>query len=115
MPAHATTPILLFDGTGVSPGDVAAVRNVLSSQHLEYSTVDSAQLNGMSQTQIGEYRLLIVPGGNFVKIGTSLTSDTTANMRAAIRNGSNYLGLCAGAFFAGNSPYNGLCPSGRTA
>ncbi len=108
MPTHARPPILLFNGTGAAPGDVAAVRSVLSSQFLEYSMVDSAQLNGMSQTQIGEYRLLIVPGGNFVKIGNSLTSDTTANLRTAIRNGSNYLGICAGAFFAGNSPFNGL-------
>ncbi len=108
MPAHARAPILLFNGTGASPGDVAAVRSILSSQHLDYSTVDSPHLNAMSQTQIREYRLLIVPGGNFVKIGNSLTSNTTANIRTAIRNGSNYLGICAGAFFAGNSPYNGL-------
>jgi glutamine amidotransferase-like uncharacterized protein len=25
-----------------------------------------------------------------------------------VRNGLNYLGICAGAFFAGDSPYNGL-------
>jgi glutamine amidotransferase-like uncharacterized protein len=80
----------------------------LNGERLDYSAVDSAELNGMSGSQFREYHLLIVPGGNFVRIGNSLTSNTTANIRNAIRNGLNYLGICAGAFFAGNSPYNGL-------
>ena len=108
MPAHARSPVLLFNGTGSSPGDVAAIMRILAGEHLNYSTVNSPQLNGMSQSQIREYRLLIVPGGNFVKIGTGLTASATSNVRAAIQNGVNYLGICAGAFFAGNSPYNGL-------
>lgn len=101
-------PILLFNGTGASRNDVAAVKTILESSRLEYSTVDSAQLNGMSEARIRAHRLLIVPGGNFVDIGNSLTPGTTANIRNAVRNGLNYLGICAGAFLAGNSPYNGL-------
>jgi len=109
MPIRANiTPILLFNGTGTSPGDVAALKKILSSEHLNYSTVNSPQLNGMSESQIREYRLLIVPGGNFESIGNILTSGTTANIHNAVQNGLNYLGICAGAFFAGNSPYNGL-------
>ena len=100
--------ILLFNGTGASPGDGAALEKILSNEHLNYSTVDSSRLNGMSESQIREYRLLIVPGGNFEDLGNSLTSSTVANIRNAIQNGVNYLGVCAGAFFAGNSPYNGL-------
>jgi hypothetical protein len=52
--------------------------------------------------------LLIVPGGSFEDIGNGLTATTTSNIRKAVRGGLNYLGICAGAFFAGNSPYNGL-------
>lgn len=101
-------PILLFRGAGTSPGDVAALRSILNSERLNYSMVNSRELNGMSESQIREYRLLIVPGGNFEQIGNSLTSSATAHIRSAIQNGLNYLGICAGAFFAGNSPYNGL-------
>jgi glutamine amidotransferase-like uncharacterized protein len=101
-------PILLFDGTGASPGDVAAVEAVLDASHLDYSTVSSSDLNEMPGTQMQRYRLLIVPGGNFIDIGNSLTSDTATNVRNAVGSGVNYLGLCAGAFLAGNSPYNGL-------
>ena len=101
-------PILLFNGTGTSPDDVAAVETILNSNHLNYSTVNSSQLNEMGESQIRGYRLLIVPGGNFIDIGNSLTSSTTANIRNAVQNGLNYLGICAGGFFAGNSGYNGL-------
>ena len=62
----------------------------------------------MSESNIRAYRLLIVPGGNFEQLGDSLTSSTAMNIRNAIRDGLSYLGICAGAFFAGNSPYNGL-------
>ena len=62
----------------------------------------------MTVSQLRQSRVLIVPGGNFERIGNSLTSSATANIREAVQNGVNYLGFCAGAFFAGNAPYNGL-------
>jgi len=100
--------ILLFNGTGTSPNDVKAFETILKDQHVNYSKVNSSQLNAMSESQLREYRLLIVPGGNFVEIGNGLTQGTTTNIRGAVQNGLNYLGICAGAFFAGNSPSNGL-------
>ena len=62
----------------------------------------------MSGPQLRAYRLLIVPGGNFEQMGTGLSATATANVRSAVGAGLNYLGICAGAFLAGNSPYNGL-------
>jgi glutamine amidotransferase-like uncharacterized protein len=105
-----TAPILLFNGTGASPTDVAAVEAILKNLHLSYSTARSSQLNQMDQSQIRQYRLLIVPGGDFVAIGNSLTPGATANIRKAVQDGLNYLGICAGGFFAGkySPPYNGL-------
>ena len=109
IPAAAEiAPILLFNGAGASPGDVSALEKILSRAHLNYLTVNSPRLNGMSESNIRAYRLLIVPGGNFEQLGDSLTSSTAMNIRNAIRNGLSYLGICAGAFLAGNSPYNGL-------
>lgn len=101
-------PILLFSGTGTSPGDVEALEEIMSSERLNYVTVSSWQLGGMSETGLREYRLLIVPGGNFERMGNGLSASATANIRGAVQGGLNYLGICAGAFFAGNSPYNGL-------
>src|SRR5260370_11982343 len=74
MPAGGIAPILLFNGTGTSPNDVVAVEKILNNNDLNYSTVNSSQLNKMGESQIRGYRLLIVPVGNFIKIGNSLTS-----------------------------------------
>jgi len=105
---RAASPILLFNGTGTSPNDVAAFEAVLNGKGLDYATVNSSELNNMSEPQLRMFRLLIVPGGNFEQIGKNLTSGTAANVRAAVEHGLNYLGVCAGAFFAGDSPFNGL-------
>jgi glutamine amidotransferase-like uncharacterized protein len=107
---HDPSPasVLLFNGRGTSPNDVVAVETILRDAHLSYTTASSRQLGAMTTPQLRAYRLLIVPGGNFVEIGTGLSAATVGNVRDAVHGGLNYLGICAGAFFAGNSPYNGL-------
>jgi hypothetical protein len=106
--AGAPPSVLLFTGRGTSRNDVAAVKRSLHDSHLSYSIADSPRLDAMGESELRAYRLLIVPGGNFEQIGNGLKPQTTATLRHAIRHGLNYLGLCAGAFFAGDSPYNGL-------
>ena len=104
-PAESTNAaqILLFNGTGTSPGDVKAVETILKDMHLKYDTVGSRQLNRMSVSQLMTYRLMIVPGGNYITMGNSLTPGTTTNVHNAIQGGLNYLGICAGGLLAGNA------------
>src|SRR5262249_14545146 len=87
----APAPILLFTGTGTSPGDVVAMETILRQRGFAYATASSKQLNAMSASKLREYKLLIVPGGNFIDIGTHLTPNATANVRAAVQGGVNYL------------------------
>jgi hypothetical protein len=104
----AAEPVLLFNGTGTS-SDVAAVELVLAGLGVGYTTADSAQLNAMTEPQLGGYKLIIVPGGNSIDIGESLTANAVANLRGAVQQyGVHYLGICAGAFFGGYSVYNGI-------
>jgi glutamine amidotransferase-like uncharacterized protein len=95
-------PILLFTGIGTSSGDVAAVKRILDENRLEYRTATSRELNGLSVAQLMAYRLVIVPGGNFIDMSASLTPRTTASIHEAVQSGVNYLGICAGAFLAGD-------------
>ncbi|HEY1951248.1 MAG TPA: BPL-N domain-containing protein [Gemmatimonadaceae bacterium] len=103
-------PILLFAGNGTSPGDVAAVERILDHEHLEYSTATSPQLNLMTPSRLEAFRLIIVPGGNFIDMSASLTRRTTVKIHDAVQGGVSYLGICAGAFLAGDGRgyYNGL-------
>jgi glutamine amidotransferase-like uncharacterized protein len=109
-PPAGRAPILLFIGGGTSSRDVAAVERILDNNHLEYATATSTQLNRMSASQLSAYRLVIVPGGNFIDMGASLARRTTANLHDAVQGGVNYLGICAGAFLAGDGRghYNSL-------
>ncbi|HLH53287.1 MAG TPA: BPL-N domain-containing protein [Verrucomicrobiae bacterium] len=99
--------VLLFSGTGTSPNDVKAFETLLKDQHLKYSKVNSSALNRMSEQQMRQFRLLIIPGGNFISIGNGLSPSATTNIHNAVENGLNYLGVCAGAFLAGHLP--GTC------
>lgn len=105
----STVPVLLFNGTGTSSSDVAAVESVLSTLNLHYSTANTSQIEQMSQSQLVAYKLLIVPGGNSITIGNNLSASATTKIHdAVVSNGLHYLGICAGAFFGGYSIYNGL-------
>lgn len=114
-PSNHQADILLFNGPGTSQGDVAALEAILHSHQFNYVTVDSWWLNTISESQLRAHRLLIVPGGNFVHMGNGLGPATAAKVRNAVRAGLNYLGICAGAFIAGNSPFNGLNLTGGVA
>ena len=105
---HLQPDILLFNGRGTSPNDVAALEGLLRERRLHYVTADVEKLDAMGDGELKSFRLLIVPGGNFEEMGNALTADATAKLRDAVGNGLGYLGICAGAFFAGASPYNGL-------
>lgn len=105
----SNVPVLLFNGTGTSSTDVAAVESVLSTLKLAYATANTSQIDAMTLSKLESYRLLIVPGGNSITIGTKLTKAATTNIHNAVVNGGlHYLGICAGAFFGGYSIYNGL-------
>ena len=107
-PPERSAPILLYAGAGTSVNDVAAVEALLRADRLAYATVSTRQLNAMSEADLAQHRLLIVPGGNFIEMGDGWTPGTVANVRGAVTHGLNYLGLCAGAFLAGSGTYRNL-------
>jgi glutamine amidotransferase-like uncharacterized protein len=54
------------------------------------------------------YRLMIIPGGNYIKMGNSLTPESTQRIQNVVQRGVNYLGICAGGFLAGKAECNSL-------
>jgi glutamine amidotransferase-like uncharacterized protein len=108
LESDPAAPILLFAGTGASANGVAAIEAILEQNGHRYSVATSNQLEAMSDTHLLRYRLLIVPGGNFEVMGKNLSPGATANIHRAVHEGLNYLGICAGAFFASDSGYNSV-------
>lgn len=103
-----TAPILLFKGTGTSPNDVKAVEVILRNGHLRYATVNSEQLDRLSEAQLRAHQLLIIPGGNYLTIGDHLTTNATTKVRHSVQEGMNYLGICAGGLLAGATGHNSV-------
>ncbi|OCX51029.1 hypothetical protein BEL04_20140 [Mucilaginibacter sp. PPCGB 2223] len=100
-----TASLLLFNGTGVSPNDVDAIEKILDSLHINYMTANSAELNAMNLSELKSYRLLVLPGGNFIEMGNSIEKNTAYRIKQAVVQGLNYFGICAGGFLAGGSSY----------
>ena len=87
----STAPVLVFNGTGTSSTAVTAIENVVHSLGFAYHTVNSSQLDSMTQAKLASYRLFIVPGGNSITIGKYLTSKATTTVRSAIsENGDSF-------------------------
>ncbi len=104
--AAKEAPILLFNGIGTSPNDVEAIENILSSNRMGFVLINSAQLNELDTNQLKKYKLIIIPGGNFIDMSKGLTVAATNNIQKAVHQGLNYLGICAGGFLAGNTLNN---------
>ena len=85
------------------PRDKAKVEAVLKGTGL----TPALTIGGSVYSPQANARMVVVNGQVFQE-GNALTPEAAANMAAAVRDGLNYLGICAGAFIAGNSPYNGL-------
>ena len=105
MAAGGSAPrVLLFVGTGTTSGSVAGWKTILGDLNLSYATANSSQLDNLSPSALAAYKLLLIPGGDAITISKNLSSATIAKVHNAItNNGIHYLGICAGAFFAGHS------------
>jgi glutamine amidotransferase-like uncharacterized protein len=100
--------VMLYEGAGSSPNDVKVWKAILDSKGISYAGLDASALNGMTRRDFMGYDLLLIPGGNFEAMGKALSPVATTAIREAVQSGTNYLGICAGALLAGNSPYNGI-------
>lgn len=98
------SPVLLFSGKGTSPADVEALARVLEASGVEFRRVDSSAIESLDAEQLRAWRLLVVPGGNFVEMSRALSPAAAARIRSAVESGTNYFGICGGAFLAGSSP-----------
>src|SRR6202158_5839810 len=71
----AAEPVLLYAGTGTTPGDVSVIEGILKSLNIGYLKADQNQLDAMTEPQLGGYQLLIVPGGASTINGESISEN----------------------------------------
>jgi glutamine amidotransferase-like uncharacterized protein len=110
-PAAGEAPapdILLYDGAGASLNDVAALAALLRDHGFRFARAGSAAMAAMPAPALRRYRLIIVPGGDFVAMADGMSAPTVEKLRGAVGSGVGYLGICAGGFLAGRFQGKGL-------
>lgn len=106
-------PVLLYNGEGASSDDVNALADLLEGHDTAYELIDEDELNEMTDTDLIKFGTIVWPGGLAGK-GTKALSDATriAVRKAVVEYGVSYVGFCAGAFMAMNTPpENGKAPT----
>lgn len=96
-----STDALLFAGSGTWAAEVSSLRAILESKGASYQVVSSSELNALTLQELGEFGVLIFPGGSGGTQASSLKSATRERIRQAVQElGVGYTGFCAGAFIA---------------
>lgn len=107
--SESPSAILLFNGEGTSRNSVHELERILRTRGWDYALMDSQELNASSAASLRTHPLLIIPGGNYLRIGDSLTPETLKRVHdAVVEGGMNYLGICAGGLLAGKAQGKGL-------
>jgi hypothetical protein len=96
-----TTDAMVFSGSGTWSSEVASIEALLTANGLTYKDTSSAELDAMTTADLGNFGLLIFPGGEGSTEAEGVSTQTHANLRYAVQTlGVSYLGFCAGSFVA---------------
>jgi hypothetical protein len=97
-----TTAVLLYEGDGVASAEAQQVESILAAANVGYKIKSSSQINSMSAAEWGTYGMMYVPGGLGATMSNSLSSTAIGRIQSAVKAGMGYVGICAGAFLAGD-------------
>lgn len=104
-PRKYTKDALIYNGDGAAAADWQVLVQLVKDHGLTYETASSSELNQMSVDEIANFAMIIWPGGYAGVASKSLSGQTRINVQKAIRErGVSFIGFCAGAFIAMNSP-----------
>lgn len=93
--------VLVYADRGVDGESLRQLVRSLSELSLRPQRVDAKFL--IEQSWEAASRLLIIPGGRDIFYQADLQGKGTDRIRAFVESGGNYLGICAGAYFASGS------------
>jgi glutamine amidotransferase-like uncharacterized protein len=90
--------VALYSDRGVWSESVQAAEQMF--QWMGYIT-ERVGAQDIKNGALDNFRLLCVPGGNMYSYAEDLSSVGVENIRSFVRVGGGYLGICGGAYFAG--------------
>jgi glutamine amidotransferase-like uncharacterized protein len=91
------TDVALYSDNGCWDESLQALENMFAWMGYTVTQVDAAYIN----KNIGTFKILCVPGGDMYQYSQDISAAGKENIRDFIRHGGAYIGICGGAYFAG--------------
>jgi len=86
---------------GVWEEDVTALKAILDEFGYTYTVVDAEDINkGRLFNEEGGYKSILMPGGWAYTRSLRINTDGKEHLQDFLKQGGNYVGFCAGAYFA---------------
>ncbi|MEZ6185954.1 MAG: BPL-N domain-containing protein [Planctomycetota bacterium] len=101
-PPPGAIPVAVFDDVGSIDGCVEAViQDARADPRLWLRRIDGKDVRAGA---LEDYAAVVFPGGSATKQSNSLAPEGQERVRAFVRGGGGYLGICAGAYLAASEP-----------
>jgi glutamine amidotransferase-like uncharacterized protein len=92
--------IVIYDDAGASAMCVDALVRLFKSFNLDFVTLTGAQIQ--TGEWVSQSHLFVMPGGRSLPFYQTLGEQGNQHIIDFVRKGGNYLGICAGAYYASN-------------
>ena len=89
--------IAVYDDVGTWKDGLFYLEKFLKSRNITYTTINS---ENVLKGKIGKYDIFIMPGGWAYSYYVKLEKKGNDIIKKYIKNGGNFIGICAGAFYA---------------
>jgi len=94
--------VYVYDGPGVAPNALMQARNTLHTALGDKYVVQSIGYKQLASSEwMDNAALLVMPGGADLPYVKYLRGQANINIKRYVANGGSYLGICAGAYYAG--------------
>jgi glutamine amidotransferase-like uncharacterized protein len=93
-----TAVIAIYSGESTAEESVRAAEKMF--EWMGYS-VGLVQANLIKSEGLHNFSILCIPGGDMYRYTEELSSDGIERIKSFISNGGGYIGICGGAYFAG--------------
>ena len=90
--------IALYSGRGTDEEHIRATKNMFQWMDC---TVQLVKADYINNENLGSFNILCIPGGNMYQYAQDISSEGKEKIRDFISDGGGYIGICGGAYFAG--------------
>lgn len=89
--------VALYSDNGCWDESIQALESMFAWMGYGVTQVDAAYIN----KNIDAFKILCIPGGDMYQYSQDISAVGKENIRDFIKNGGAYIGICGGAYFAG--------------